>query len=108
LHGITAVGFDAVASLFGNEGGRDNPAVITFVGQVAVEPVAAWSGFIDKDEVLGLGLQFADELIDVAVAGADGPVIDDLGVVIFGDLGDRNSIFVDIQTNVECARVCHG
>ena len=51
------------------------------------------------------GLQLPDECIDVTLAGTDGAEGDDLSVVFFGDRGDRNRVFMDIQTDVECARL---
>jgi hypothetical protein len=33
---------------------------------------------------------------------------DDLGTVIFGRIGNGNRIFVDIKTDVECARLWPG
>jgi hypothetical protein len=107
-HGITAIGVDAVTRLVGHAGGRDDPAVITFVGQVAVEPVAAGSGFRDQDEGWGLGWPCADEVSAVAVAGADGTKRAAVGVVSVGDRGHRDRIVVDIQTDRECASVCQG
>ena len=108
LDGVTTVGFDAVAGLLGDQRGGDDPAVVAFLRQIAVEPVATGSGFIDKDEVFGFGLQLADELIDVTLAGADGAEVDDLGAVILGDIGHGNRVFVDIHADVECARLGHG
>jgi hypothetical protein len=55
--GVSAVGFDPVARLFGNQGGGDDPADIAFFQQVAIEPVAAGARFIDEDELLTLRLQ---------------------------------------------------
>ena len=56
-HGVTPVGFDPVAWLFGNQGGGDDPADIAFFQQVAIEPIAAGARFIDEDELLPLRLQ---------------------------------------------------
>src|SRR6516162_2383731 len=38
--GVTTVGFDAIPRLFGDQGGRYDPADMAFFGQIAVEPVA--------------------------------------------------------------------
>jgi hypothetical protein len=35
-------------------------------------------------------------------------LIDDLGVVCFGDVGHGNRLLMDIQTNVKCAGLTHG
>jgi hypothetical protein len=48
-------------------------------------------------------VQPPDELIDVTLACPDIPEGDNLGIVIFGDIGNGKRIFVDIKTDVECA-----
>jgi len=53
VHGIAAIRFDPVPWLFGNQRGGHPPAVVTLLGQIALEPVAAGTGFIDKDQVFG-------------------------------------------------------
>jgi hypothetical protein len=58
--------------------------------------------------MLPFGLQLPDEFIDVTLAGTNVAEGDDLSVVFFGDIGDRNRVFMDIQTDVECARLLHG
>jgi len=50
-------------------------------------------------------LELTSELIDIRVSCADGPEGDDVGVVIFGNLGYGDGVFVDIQTDRECARL---
>ena len=70
--GIPTIGVDAVASLLGDQGGGDDPAIIAFVGQRAVEPVPPRSRFRDEDSVVGFGLQLARELINVAWPRANG------------------------------------
>jgi hypothetical protein len=84
------------------------PAVVAFLAQIAVEPVATRAGFIDEDQVCGLRWPLADEVINVTLAGADAAEVVDLSIVLFGDIGHRDGLFVDIQTDVECARVTHG
>jgi hypothetical protein len=56
----------------------------------------------------GLGLHCADELIDIGVSCADGAEGDDLSAVLFGDIGHRKGIFVDIQSDVKRAKLAHG
>ena len=36
------------------------------------------------------------------------PEVDDLGVVVLGDIGDGDGVFVDIQSDVKRARLAHG
>jgi hypothetical protein len=108
LHGITTVGFHAVAGLFRHERGRHHPALIAFVAQIAREPIPTRARFVDKDEVFGLGWHVADELVNVTMAGANRAQGDDLGAVVFGHVGDGDRFFMDIQTTRECTRLMHG
>jgi hypothetical protein len=108
LHRIPTVGFHAVAHFFGNEGGGDDPADIAFFRQVAREPIATGARFIDKDQLLGLGLQLAAEVVNVTLACADGPEGDDLGTVLLSDIGNGNRLLMDISSDVQRARLGHG
>jgi hypothetical protein len=105
---IAAVGFDPIPSLFRNQGGGHDPTVVPLFAQITIKPVAAWAGFVDKDEVFGLRLELAGEVIDVDLSCADGPKGDDLGAMILSDIGDRDGVFVDIHTDVKRARLVHG
>ena len=69
--GIAAVGFDAVAGLFGDERGCDDPAGELLACQIAIQPVAAGTGLVDEDQLREFGPEFADEFVDVALACAD-------------------------------------
>jgi hypothetical protein len=82
--------------------------VVACFGERPVEPVATGTGFIDKDQLLGLGVHLADELSNITLAGADGPEGEDFGAVILGDIRHGNCVFVDIQSDEECARLRHG
>jgi hypothetical protein len=53
-------------------------------------------------------VQPPDELIDVTLARPDMPEGDDLGIVILGGIGHGKRIFVDLKTDVECARLWYG
>jgi hypothetical protein len=108
LHGVAAVGFHPVVRLFRNQGGGDDPAAMSCLGQIAIEPVATRSCFIDKDEVFGLGLQCADEAIEVDVSCADGAAGDDVRIMILRDVSHSNRLFVYIQSDVQRARLVHG
>jgi hypothetical protein len=108
LHGVTAIGVHAIAGLLGNEGGCHHPAVVACFGEIPVEPVPTGPRFIDKEQLCGLRWQLADEVINVTVAGADGPEVDDLSVVIFGDVSHGNRVFVDVHSDGQRARLAHG
>jgi hypothetical protein len=81
---------------------------MAFWGQIALEPVPTGACFIDQDPVRGFGVQLADELSNVGMPGADGAEVDDVGVVVFGNIGDSTGLLMDIQSDVERARVTHG
>jgi hypothetical protein len=53
-HGVSAVGFDTIPSLFGNQRGGHAPASIAFFRQISLEPVATRPGFVDEDQMVGL------------------------------------------------------
>jgi hypothetical protein len=106
--GGPAVRFDAVTGLFGKQRRRDDPAVVAFVAQIAIEPVATRTGCIDQNERCGLRVPLADELITVTLARTDGPQVDALGAMILGDIRHGNRVLVDIHSQEECARVRHG
>jgi hypothetical protein len=107
LYGVTVVGFDPVARLFRNQGWGDDPVDVASFGKVAVEPVATGAGFIDKNQMFRLGLEFAGEVVDIGLCRPDGADGGDLSTVILRDICDRNGVFMDIETDLECARLCH-
>ncbi len=74
----------------------------------ALEPVAAGTSFVDEDELLPLRLQMPKQLINIALPGPDGAEGDHLGTMLLGHRGDRNGLCMDIHSNVERARLCHG
>ncbi len=108
LDGVTTVGCDPVARLFRNQGRGDDPALISFFPPIAIEPIPARAGFVAKDPVLTFRLQLTDELIDVTPTRANGPEIGDLSTLIVSDIRHRDGVFMDIQTDGECVRVCQG
>jgi hypothetical protein len=105
--GSSPVGFDPVAGLLGNQGGRHDPADLAFCGERAVEPGATRAGCRDKAEVRALGWQPTEPCSDVRLSCPSIAKGDELGVVFFGDRVDRHRVFLYIQTDVECARLLH-
>jgi hypothetical protein len=75
------------------------------LGEVALEPVPTGTGLIDEEEMLGLGLELADQGIDVTLPGADGAQKDGLRDSFLRGIGHGDRLFGHIQTNVECGRV---
>jgi hypothetical protein len=58
--------------------------------------------------VCGFGLLPSDELINIDLPGPDRAEVDDLGVVVFGNIGDGDRLFMDIQSDIERARLWQG
>jgi hypothetical protein len=108
LHGVSTVGFHPVTGLFGQQRRRHHPAGVAFFCEIPVEPIAAWAGFIDKDQVFGLRWHLAEELIESTLAGAKGAAGGHLGAMILGHLGNRNGLFVNVHADEECARLRQG
>ena len=48
MYRISAVRFDPITSLFGNQGGFHQPAVVLFFPEIPIEPVAAGASLLDK------------------------------------------------------------
>jgi hypothetical protein len=82
--------------------------VVTFLAQLSVKPIATGPGFIAKDEMLSLGWECSDEVIEVGLSRPDGAKVGDLSTVVLSDICDRDGVCMDIKTNVECARLVHG
>jgi hypothetical protein len=108
VDGVTAIGFHPVARLVGNQRGGDDPTALALFHEIPGEPVATRPRLIDKDQRFGLGVHVAHELITIGLPGADRAEIDDLGVVVCGDIGYGNRVFVAIHADVKHARLLHG
>jgi len=106
--GVSTVCFDPITGLLGHEGGSHDPAVIVFLPQIPLEPGATRASLIDKEEVCGFRWHLADALIDVALTCPNGSQVRHLSAMVLGDIRHGNSIFVDIHSNEECARLRHG
>lgn len=86
----------------------DHPAGETSLAQVAIQPISAGARLVDKEELFSFALEFADEFVDVALAGADRSERDDFAAWLRANVGDRDGLLVDIQTDEKCVRVLHG
>ena len=107
-HGSTALRFDPLPWLCGDQRRRDHPAVMIFCAARAVAPRAAGAGFRDEEEMCGLRWHFSDALIDGTLAGANAAEGDDLSAVIVGHVGHSTRICVDVHADEECARLRQG
>jgi hypothetical protein len=108
LPGVTPVGCDPVARLFGQQGGGDDPADVAFFHQVSLEPGAAGTSFVDEDELLPLRLQMPKPLLNIALPGPNSAEGEDRRAMVLGHRGDRDGLFVDISSDRKRARLVHG
>jgi len=105
---VSAVGCDPVARFLGHQRGRPHPAIVALLRQRAVEPIAARAGFVDAEQMLGLGLPLANQRIEGTLACAHRPARGPLGPMLLGHLGHRDGLFVDLHSKKECVRLRHG
>jgi len=78
------------------------------LGEIAVSPIPTGTGLIDQEKRLGLGLERADQGIDVVLPCADGAQEDHLGAPLVRGIGHGDGLLVHIQTDVKRVRVTHG
>ncbi len=77
-------------------------------GAITVEPSLTRPRFIDKAPMVACGLHGPEQMVEIALARADGAEVDDLGVVFFGYVGDSDERLMALHSAVERARVVHG
>jgi hypothetical protein len=58
--------------------------------------------FVGEDEAGCLGLEPANELIDVALLGADGADEGDSLAPVLGRVGDGDGVLMDIEADEKC------
>jgi hypothetical protein len=105
---VTAIGFHPVAGLFRHQRRRHHPAPMAFLGQVTLPPGATRPRFLDKAQMCGLGWHLSNAVITIGLPGAHGAEVDHLSVVLVGDIGHGDGVFVDLETDRPCVRVTHG
>jgi hypothetical protein len=108
LDGVAPIGLDAVSWLFWDERGSNDQAGDPTPGEVAIEKIAARTGLVSYDEAVGLGLEPADEPVDVGGSGADAADIGDLGTAIVEDVSNRKGVLVNIETDEQRSGLLHG
>jgi hypothetical protein len=108
LDRVTTVRFDLGARLFGDQRWGNDPADTAFLRELAGEPIATRSRLIDKDKLFAVSLQLPDELVDVALAHADGTQVDDFSVVGVRNVCGGDRLSMAFQADVERARVGQG
>jgi hypothetical protein len=80
---------------------------LTCIGTTAA-PVPAGAGFVDKDEVLALRVQFPDEHVDVTRARPNGTEEDNLCGIVVRHRSHRNGLFPNIQPDIQRTRLGRG
>jgi hypothetical protein len=105
---VTTGGCAPSAGLLRAPCGGYPPAALALCGPRAGEPVSTGTGLSDKNALRACGVQPPDEVIAVTLARPDGAASEDLGTVILGSLRHGTRVFVDIETDVACARRGHG
>jgi hypothetical protein len=105
---IAAIGLDSIAGFLGDERRCDDEAGEAFLGEVAIEGEAARSRFVGEDEAGCLGLETANELVDVALLGADGADEGDSFAPVLGCVGDGDGVLMDIEADEKCGIMGHG
>ena len=108
VHGIPAVGLDAVTGFVGKECRGHHPAIGVFFRQLAGEPGATRTCFIEEEEVVGLRWHRAEELINGTLTGAKSAQGGARSAVILGDLRPGHRLCGAIHANDECARLRPG
>ncbi|HEX9870605.1 MAG TPA: hypothetical protein VGC99_18825, partial [Candidatus Tectomicrobia bacterium] len=108
LSGVSAIGCDSIAGVFRHQRGRHHPTALALLRQIALEPRAARAGLVATHEVCTLGLERAEQLIEVTRPRPEGAEGDDLRALCLGHRGDRDRVLRDIPSHRERARLGHG
>jgi len=108
FHGVAFVGFDPVAGFNGNERGRDDFAPDAHLEETSRDPKSASAGFVANVEVgefpiLGFG-DLAHDSLKSMLGGGNRSVVSGLGVPAKFEDGDDSFCFMDVESEVECAR----
>jgi hypothetical protein len=107
-HRVPAVGCAPSARLFRHQRRGDAPADVPLLGQIPRAPIAAGASFVNEDELMALGLELTEELVEVTRARADRPELDDLRAMVLGHGGDRHGLFGDSHSDLKGGRLGQG
>ena len=108
LESVTTMRCAPIASLGRDQRGGNDPAGVAFFRAGAGEPIPTRTRCIDQHAMFALRLQWADELVKIALARANGTKVADLGVECLGDIGNGNRVFLDSHADGERARLWQG
>ncbi len=97
LDGMAPIVLDLVCRTFGDQGTGDDVAAESLAGEVALEVVAAGAGLLDEDELRGLALERADQLVHIGLVRPDGT--DEVGRIgaVGPAVGDGDGVLVDVR-----------
>ena len=107
-HSLSAVGVDAVTSLFGPQRRCHAPAGIGFFRQRALQPIAPRPSLIEKEEGCSLGLHLADEWVEVTLTGPHSPEGGHVRAMRWGARRHGNGVLVDVHSDKQGASLRHG
>jgi len=103
--GIAAVGLDPGPSFFRNERGRHPPTVMPRLRQIAVQPLAGRPASWANTRWLACECSCRSS---VSRSRADRPQGDDLRALIWGHVGHRDGLLMDLQADIKQVRLGHG
>ena len=69
--------------------------------QIALQPTPAGARLVEESQARGFGVQLADHLVDVALAGADRSQGDRLGARLLRGAGDGDGLLAHVQTDIQ-------
>jgi hypothetical protein len=108
VHSVLSVSLDTVSAFLRNKGGCNDNAFQALAFQITIEAVTTRAGLVTEDELVPFGLKAAYHLVDIALSSTDRPQIDHIRLTVLEDVRHRDGILVDIKTDENCARLCHG
>jgi hypothetical protein len=105
LDRVASVGLHLVTRLLRDQRGRHDVTVEALAGQVAMQPVATRPGFVRKHQPRRLGLEPPDQFVQVCLARPDrADKHGRIGALPLG-VGDRDRIFMDVETDEKRSRL---
>ena len=96
-HRIAAVRLHPVARLHRDERGRHHDAIMPHLDKLAMQAVAAWSGFIAEMQTPSAGAKLLHQLADMIRAVRNRAPVTDLSATLALCNRDRNRRLMDIQ-----------
>ena len=108
LGGVALVGLDAVTGTRGDQGGGDHIATNAHLEKPASDPEAAPAGFIADVKVGELAVLLLGDApngtFQGVLGGGNAAVVAGLRVTVALEDGDDGLFFMNVESEVECAR----